>query len=126
MLPTNESATVQNSTLWSGTLQGQFSLGGSGIALTASGRVHFDSTEGVTELQVGASFNSQYFDASFDVSYKKIDCNNVTYEYGVFDPSDINTYHGAIGSGYVHIKSIFFCIFFSNIKFDANRRYWVG
>ncbi len=103
--PTDGSVAT-NSTLWSGTAQGQFTLGEGGVALQASGIVRFDSNEGVTDLQISASFDSEYLEASFDISYKKIDCNNITYQYGVFDPSDINTYNGGKGSGSVHIKSI--------------------
>ncbi len=105
-LPSNESVVAQNSTSWSGTIQGQFSLGEGGVALLASGFIQFNSNDGVTDLQISASFNSEYLDASFAISYKKIDCSNVTYQYGVFDPSDVNTYNGGIGSGSVHIKNI--------------------
>lgn len=101
--------TMTNSTIWDGIVQGKFQLGTNGASLMASASVAFNSEEGVKALQVSAAFSSQYVDIEFDINYQNVvNCSDVTYVYGVFDPNDVNSYYGGFGSGSVHIKSIYF------------------
>jgi hypothetical protein len=98
---------VNSSDSWQGLIHGQFVIGGGSVSLEAAGSVRFGSVQGVEALQVHADFSSPYILLDFDINYQdNIQCESVTYQYGVFDTNDVTTYNGGVGSGTVVINSI--------------------
>ncbi len=90
----------QNSTSWSGELQGTLQFAGIAVA----GSVSFDGSE-INDLFASLSINSTYLDLTASIQYKAVNCSLADNNRNISGPTDPN-FLGSLGQATIRIHNI--------------------